>query len=57
MLGSQFSAISANFRRTKLASFSKTNVLITFFQKLAAALAKKRPYFRQIFQRKIFKKS
>jgi hypothetical protein len=47
--------IFANFQRKKLALFSKTNVVINFFQKLAQVLSKKRQYFRPINRRKYLK--
>jgi hypothetical protein len=46
MLCSQFSAILANFRRKKLAFFSKTNVIITIFAKTSSSLSKNRQFFR-----------
>jgi hypothetical protein len=56
MLGSQFSAIFAIFRRKKLAFFSKTNVTIKFFQKIRVVWAKT-PIFSLNFSAKIFSKS
>jgi hypothetical protein len=50
-LWSQFSAIFANFRRKKTGVFSKINVMINFFQKLAVVCAKK----CQFFGKNIFK--
>jgi hypothetical protein len=40
-----------------LAFFSKTNVMMIYFQKLAVFWAKKRQYFCNIFRRKKIKKS
>jgi hypothetical protein len=46
------------FSAQKLAVFSKTNVVIDFFEKLhSCSLIKKRQYFREIFWQKIFSKS
>jgi hypothetical protein len=43
------------FRRTKLAFFSKTNVTIIFFQKLAVVRAKNSNIFPKCFGENIFK--
>jgi hypothetical protein len=52
MLGSQFSAIFANFLQKNWRFSQKTNVMIKFLQKVTVAWGKKRQYFRHIFRRK-----
>jgi hypothetical protein len=54
MLRSKCSAIFANFRRKKLAFFSKTNVMIKFFNNLAL-FSSKMPFFHRFFGDNIFK--
>jgi hypothetical protein len=55
MLWSQFSAIFDDFRRKKLAFFSKTYVMITIFAKASSRLSKTSQFFRWIFRWKYFK--
>jgi hypothetical protein len=52
---SQFSAIFDNFRRKKLAFFSKTNVMIKSLHNLALFRAKNANFFRRIIRRKYLK--
>jgi hypothetical protein len=49
MLLSQFSAIFDNFRRKKLAFFSKTNVIRKLLQKLAVVKGKNANFFANFF--------
>jgi hypothetical protein len=55
MLWSQFSAIFDNFRRTKLAFFSKTNVMIKILHNLALFWVKNANFFCWNFRRKYLK--
>jgi hypothetical protein len=55
MLWSQFSGIFANFRRKILEFFSKTNVMINFFQNLTLFWVKNTNFFAKFFGENIFK--
>jgi hypothetical protein len=55
MLWSQFSAIFAHFRQKKLAFILKTDVMITFLQKVAVESAKNANIFAKCFGKNIVK--